>query len=123
MHLASSAGAALTHNTSLTEVRFYEALQRAKELDDYFNANRRLIGPLHGVPVTLKDQFDLKGADTTLGYVARSFAPASDDAALVKMLESLGAVVLSKTNLPQSILVSFSGHPPSKRHTYADNPP
>lgn len=53
---------------------------------------------------TLKDQFNVKGYDTTLGYVGRAFAPAKQDATVVKMLRALGAVVVAKTNLPQSIM-------------------
>lgn len=64
--------------------------------------------PFHGIPMTLKDQFNIKGLDSTLGYVGRSFAPASDDAAVVKMLRSLGAIILAKSNLPQSIMVSLT---------------
>ncbi|KAG5654922.1 hypothetical protein KAF25_010967 [Fusarium avenaceum] len=89
---------------SLTEVAFVDALQQAKELDHYFVDNKKPIGPLHGVVVTLKDQFNIKGYDSTLGYVGRSFNPAQDDAVLVKMLKSLGAIVLAKSNLPQSIM-------------------
>lgn len=56
--------------------------------------------------MTLKDQFNVKGLDTTLGYVGRSFSPAPKDAVLVQILKSLGAIVIAKTNLPQSIMVS-----------------
>lgn len=63
------------------------------------------MGPLHGVPVSLKDQFNVKGLDSTLGYVGRAFAPAETDAPLVQMLKQLGAVIIAKTNLPQSIMV------------------
>lgn len=69
-------------------------------------SNKRPIGPLHGLVVTLKDQFNIKGYDSTLGYVGRSFNPATEDAVLVKMLKSLGAIILAKSNLPQSIMVS-----------------
>jgi Asp-tRNA(Asn)/Glu-tRNA(Gln) amidotransferase A subunit family amidase len=55
--------------------------------------------------VTVKDQFNLKGLDTTLGYVGRAFNPAQEDAVLVKMLKSLGAIIIAKSNLPQSIMV------------------
>lgn len=65
------------------------------------------IGPLHGIPMTLKDQFNVKGYDSTLGYTARAFKPASADAILVDMLRKLGAVIIAKTNLPQSIMVCF----------------
>ncbi|KAJ0386392.1 hypothetical protein COL922a_004440 [Colletotrichum nupharicola] len=96
---------------NLTEVLFEEALERAKDLDAYFAKNGTVVGPLHGVPVTLKDQFNVKGFDSTLGYVGRSFSPASDDAAVVKMLKSLGAIVIAKTNLPQSIMWCETDNP------------
>ncbi|KAF5989376.1 general amidase [Fusarium bulbicola] len=88
----------------LTEVAFKDALQQAQELDAHMVSNKKPIGPLHGLVVTLKDQFNIKGYDSTLGYVGRSFNPATDDAVLVKMLKSLGAIVLAKSNLPQSIM-------------------
>lgn len=69
------------------------------------------MGPLHGIPTTLKDQFNIKGHDTTLGYVSRALSPAQDDAVLVKMLRSLGAVILAKSNLPQSIMWSETENP------------
>ncbi|KAL2882261.1 hypothetical protein SGCOL_002530 [Colletotrichum sp. CLE4] len=89
---------------NLTEILFDDALKRATGLDAYFTKYGKTVGPLHGVPVTLKDQFNVKWYDTTLGYVGRSFKPASDDAVVVKMLQSLGAVVFAKSNLPQSIM-------------------
>lgn len=84
---------------------FSEAIQDAKKLDEYLRANGKLIGPFHGVPVTLKDQFNVKGYDTTLGYTVRALKPVSEDAALVKMLRSMGAVIIAKTNVPQSVMV------------------
>jgi len=89
----------------LTEVVFDEALKEAAKLDQYYRTHGKLIGPLHGVPVTLKDQFDVKGIDSTIGYVSRALQPATEDAALVKILKDLGAIILAKTNLPQSIMV------------------
>lgn len=61
---------------------------------------------MHGVPISLKDQFNVKGLDSTLGYVGRAFAPAASDALLVDVLRQLGAIIIAKTNLPQSIMVS-----------------
>ncbi|EXJ80162.1 hypothetical protein A1O1_08304 [Capronia coronata CBS 617.96] len=94
----------VSQTNCLTEVFFEETLREADKLDDYFQQHGKLIGPLHGVPITLKDQFDVKGADSTIGYVSRAFQPASEDAAIVRILKDLGAVVLAKTNLPQSIM-------------------
>lgn len=67
--------------------------------------HKKPIGPLHGVPMTLKDQFDVKGHDTTLGYVGRAFHPAEEDAVVVAMMKEMGAIFIAKTNLPQSIMV------------------
>ncbi|KAE8377895.1 amidase signature domain-containing protein [Aspergillus bertholletiae] len=95
----------------ITEVVFEDALIQARALDHVFQETGRLKGPLHGVPVTLKDQFNIRGVDTTLGYVGRSFAPATEDAALVQMLRSMGAIILAKTNLPQSIMWAETENP------------
>jgi amidase len=89
----------------LTEICFDEALDQARELDAYQAEHGKLKGPLHGIPVSLKDQFNIQGLDSTLGYVGRSFLPAASDCVLVQVLKRLGAVIIAKTNLPQSILV------------------
>lgn len=89
----------------MTEILFEDAIEQAKQLDADFAETGKLKGPLHGIPITLKDQFNVRGVDTTLGYVGRSFAPAQEDAVLVQILKSMGAIVIAKTNLPQSIMV------------------
>jgi len=89
----------------LTEICFDEALAQARELDAFQRENGRLKGPLHGVPISLKDQFNVEGFDSTLGYVGRSFKPANSDCVMVQALKSLGAIIIAKTNLSQSILV------------------
>lgn len=66
------------------------------------------MGPLHGVPMTLKDQFDIQGYDSTLGYVGRAFKPATEDSVVVSLLKQMGAVIIAKSNLPQSIMVRAS---------------
>ncbi|KLU85758.1 hypothetical protein MAPG_04778 [Magnaporthiopsis poae ATCC 64411] len=102
-----------THETTncLTELVFEDALRQAAALDDHVAKNETLAGPLHGIPVTVKDQFNIAGVDTTLGYVGRSFKPAVDDAVLVWMLRSLGALIIAKSNLPQSIMWCETDNP------------
>ena len=51
----------------LTEIFVDKALKRATELDQYYKENGKVIGPLHGLPVSLKDQFRVKGIDSTMG--------------------------------------------------------
>ncbi|KAI9369784.1 amidase signature domain-containing protein [Aspergillus egyptiacus] len=95
----------------ITEVIFEDALAQARELDREYSTTGQIKGPLHGVPVTVKDQFNVIGYDTSLGYVGRSFAPARQDAVLVQMLKEMGAIILAKTNLPQSILWAETENP------------
>ncbi|KAJ5232287.1 amidase signature domain-containing protein [Penicillium chermesinum] len=95
----------------LTEILFEQAIQRSRVLDEYFRREGKLIGPLHGIPVSLKDQFDIKGFDSTLGYVGRAYSPSTEDAALVTLLTRLGAIVIAKTNVPQSIMIAETINP------------
>lgn len=44
-------------------------MQRAEALDQHLKQTNGTIGPLHGLPISLKDQFHVKGVDTTMGYV------------------------------------------------------
>lgn len=56
-------------NNSLHEIFFDQALDRARELDSHLETTGSLIGPLHGIPISLKDQFHVKDVETTMGYV------------------------------------------------------
>jgi fatty acid amide hydrolase len=79
-----------------------QALDEAREADA---ARRRGHGgPLAGLPITVKDNIDLEGTDSTLGLSARSGKPAARDALLVSELRRQGAIVLGKTNVPQLLL-------------------
>lgn len=99
---------------------FQDAMQRARDLDAYFSRTGRLVGPMHGIPVSVKDQVNVKGIDTTLGYVARAFKPAVCDAPLVTILKSLGAIIITKTAIPQSILVcTYPVWPASDRSLFS----
>jgi amidase len=59
----------------------------------------------------VKDQFHVKGVDTTLGYVGRSLKPSNDAAVMVTILEKLGAVIITKTVIPQSIMYGETESP------------
>jgi amidase len=59
------------------------------------------IGPLHGVPVTVKDSFDVARLPTRLGSYFASAAPASEDSAVAQRLRRAGAIVIGKTNTPE----------------------
>ncbi|KDB20646.1 hypothetical protein H109_07399 [Trichophyton interdigitale MR816] len=108
--------AAVAHQITscLHEVFFDQALERAKYLDDYVEKHGKTMGPLHGLPISLKDQFHVKGNDTTMGYVGWIDTFEGDkgsdkvhnfDSPIVTDLLSLGAVLYCKTSVPQSLLV------------------
>ncbi|KAE8409415.1 amidase signature domain-containing protein [Aspergillus pseudonomiae] len=97
--------AAISHQVTrcLSEPLFDRALQRAKDLDRHLQNSGKPIGPLHGLPVSVKDSFHVKGVDSTTGIVALAFKPATQNSPLVDLLESLGAVIIGKTNVPQTM--------------------
>ena len=66
------------------------------------------LGPLHGLPLTIKDNIDVRGTDSTLGLRSRLYQPAESDALVVAELRAAGAIVLGKTNVPQLLLVQES---------------
>jgi amidase len=90
----------------LTETFFDDALKRAKYLDDYLAKQGKPVGPLHGLPISIKDSFKLKGHEATLGYVSWiGKSTATTNSALVDLFLDLGAVIYVKTNIPQTLMV------------------
>jgi len=79
---------------AFVEVRAEEALEAAAQVLD---------GPLAGVPVTVKDSFDVAGWATRCGCVNRVSHVASEDATAVARLRAAGAIVLGKTNVPELV--------------------
>jgi len=75
-----------------------EALQQAHERDRELAAGRDR-GPLHGVPISIKDLIDMRGVPTTAASRVREGHVANRDAAVVAHLREAGAVIVGKTNL------------------------
>ena len=74
------------------------ALEEADQLDAKFKASC-FVGPLHGIPIIIKDQADAKGMPTTLGSVLfRNYYP-DRDAFVVEKLKKAGAIILAKSTL------------------------
>ncbi|KAI2148884.1 hypothetical protein LOZ07_006775 [Ophidiomyces ophidiicola] len=97
----------------LHEIFFEAALDDARRLDAFFAEHQRPMGALHGVPISLKDQFHVRGVETTMGYVGwiGSFQGVKDDARagvfeseLVGELRALGAVLHCKTAVPATLM-------------------
>lgn len=94
----------------LSEIFFEEGLQMAKELDEYYEKTGQLKGPLHGLPISLKDNLNIKGQPTSIGFVGFAFSPEKfdKDAVLVEMLRDMGAVFYVKTNVPVAMMMAES---------------
>jgi amidase len=90
----------------LTEILYDEGLARAAELDDHLVRTGKTVGPLHGVPISVKDHIDLKGTDGASGFVGWCYKKiAVKDAVAIRCLREAGAVFYCKTSNPQSLLV------------------
>lgn len=88
---------------------FDQALERAKEVDAYFAKNKKPMGALHGLPISLKDSFNVIGVTSTIGYVEFLKRPAAtNNSAVVNLILRHGGVVYVKTNLPQTMMTADS---------------
>ena len=100
---------------AFTEMYPEEAIASALEADA-----REPIGPLHGVPVAVKDLYDVAGRVTTAGSGAlRDATPAAADAPAVSALKRAGAVVIGKTNMHE---LAFGGTNSVSYYGPANNP-
>lgn len=88
----------------LTELLPSLALDRARELDAYYHKNQRPIGPLHGLPISLKEHLGLQGLRCTTGYVSHWDTIAKEDAHIVQVLRDAGAVFHCRTTVPQTMM-------------------
>ena len=86
------------------------ARRRAREADAAVKRGKSL-GPLHGVPVTLKDGHETKDMRTVVGLEACADYLPTEDGAVAARLKAAGAIVIGKTNVP-----------PRLRGVQADNP-
>jgi amidase len=90
-----------TYNQPLNAVATLDeegARRRAREADEAL-AGGDVWGPLHGVPVTIKDCFETAGLKTTSGFPSLKEHVPTEDATVVARLRAAGAVVMGKTNL------------------------
>ncbi len=76
------------------------ARQRAEQADEA-TARGEVWGPLHGVPITIKDIFETAGLRTTAGYIPLKDHVPSEDATAVARLRAAGAIILGKTNMAE----------------------
>jgi len=91
------------------------AVDRAAELDDKMEKDG-FVGPLHGIPVLLKDQAETAGLRTTFGSEAAEDYVPTEDATVTKKVKDAGGIILAKTNLPD-FACSFFGYSSAQGQT------
>ncbi|KAM5350724.1 hypothetical protein ACJ41O_007229 [Fusarium nematophilum] len=107
--------AALAHQMTncLHEIFFEAALADAQRLDDHLAQTGKPIGPLHGLPISLKDQLHVKGVETTMGYAGwigtfqgekGTGKEKVHESELVRELRELGALLYCKTSVPHTLM-------------------
>lgn len=107
--------AAISHQllNCLHEIFFDQAIEEAKQLDKYFAQHKKPVGLLHGLPVSLKDQFHVKGVETSMGYVGwlgtfqgkkGTGKEKTFESEMVRELRSLGATLFCKTSVPATLM-------------------
>lgn len=99
---------------NLTEIMFETAMIRAEIMDrdlQYKGPSVLSNKPLYGVPVSIKDQLDVEGYDSCMGYSAKVDRPATHNAIIVQVLLHAGAIPFVKTNVPQTLLSFECGNP------------
>ncbi len=100
------------------------ALARAEELDQVF-ATKGMIGPLHGIPVIVKDNYDTGDLPTTAASLSLAGSRPPDDAFQVRRLREAGAIVLAKSNMAEFAFTPYetvgSVLPGHTRNPYALN--
>lgn len=75
------------------------ALEEAAALDEHFRKTGNFVGPLHGIPVLLKDNINTNDMPTTGGSLSLAGYTPATDAAITQKLRSAGAIILAKVNL------------------------
>ena len=107
--------AAIAHQlvNCLHEIFFDQAIAEAEKLDKYFAEHKKPIGALHGLPVSLKDQFHVRDVETSMGYVGwigtfqgqkGSGKEKKFESEMVRELRSLGATLYCKTSVPHTLM-------------------
>lgn len=80
-----------------------EAIETAKALDEHLEKTGKTVGPLHGVPISIKEHMPLAGHYSSCGYLDTRVMD-NNDCQMMAILRKAGAVFYCKTNQPQGIM-------------------
>lgn len=92
----------------MSETLFDSAIKTAKALDEHLKTTGKPKGPFHGLPISVKDNFNIVGTDSTLGFASLVNNPATYNSILVEILQDAGAILYCKTNVPTAMMIAES---------------
>ncbi|MBL6687875.1 MAG: amidase [Pseudomonadales bacterium] len=101
----------LDPSINVVVVRTFEEARRAAKAADEALASGRSLGPLHGIPMTIKESYVLSDTPTTWGLEAYRNNVSKDDGLIVSRFKAAGAHFLGKTNVPVN-LADFQSYNP-----------
>lgn len=98
--------ASIAHQITNCAMQFFpeEALERARELDEYFSETGKTVGPMHGLPLSLKEHYAYKGKTTNAGFSSMIDNLTEEDALTTEIFRKAGAVFYIRTTQPQSLM-------------------
>jgi Asp-tRNA(Asn)/Glu-tRNA(Gln) amidotransferase A subunit family amidase len=101
------------------------ALERADSLDREFARTGRFVGPLHGVPIIVKENYDTRDMPTTAGSASLASSIPPDDAFMIRKIREAGAIIIAKSNMAEFAFSPLetvgSAHPGYTFNPYALN--
>lgn len=88
----------------ITELLPKRAMQRAAALDEYYTTHGKPIGPLHGLPISVKEHIAMKGLDLNAGFISWVGNVAPEDGLILRLLWNAGCVFHARTTEPQTLM-------------------
>lgn len=98
------AGIAQALTNCITELLPERAIVRAKLLDEYYKEHGKPIGPLHGLPISVKEHIGMKDLTLNAGFISWWDKKGEDDAHVLKILWNAGCVFYARTTEPQTLM-------------------
>lgn len=77
-------------------------------MDAQLKKTGKTVGPFHGLPISIKDNFNIIGTDSTIGFASLVNDPATYNSTLIDLLLDAGAVLYVKTNVPTAMMIAES---------------
>ena len=98
------AGLAQALANCITELLPERAIDRARFLDEYLSEHGKPLGPLHGLPISVKEHIGMKNLGLNAGFVSWWDHKGEDDAHVLKILWNAGCVFYARTTQPQTLM-------------------